>query len=76
MKFSLHDENKIICVVFTCPALSGADAVCSEGVSDITTNWRRIRAIKNHNDAYYSCRTHLAKGEAQKFALRLKYVKL
>jgi hypothetical protein len=39
MKFSLQDENKIICVVFTFPVLSWAyAAVCSEGVSDITTN--------------------------------------
>jgi hypothetical protein len=39
MQFLLQDENKIIDVVFTCPALSWAQAaMCSAGVSDITTN--------------------------------------
>jgi len=40
-------ENKIICIVFTCSALSWAPAaMCIEWVSDIITNWRSIRAIK------------------------------
>ena len=74
MQFSLQDENKTVCVLFTCPALSLAHAAtCSEGLYDIITNCRRIRAIKENDHAiYYICRALLAKGEAHEVILRLK----